>query len=355
MVLLGPVTEEADDYSESLIFHTINSTALPLQSEHALQLILGQAADFDMLPEHEIAYSPALHFTRLLRDGFMGLPEPAQARLGSRPLTSLRAAAQALLEIRPAVATDVATLTEYAGRLLAALSDIVTRLEPDHAALCQSEFFIELAARVWEAEADDADHNSRVNASVRQLEQLARWLGEDGLLGLQANQPLSKQILDIFAAVRTRIPRRIFLARWYPTAADGEEFERAGLRLAQIRRALSDIGEETGVALELIDMGTEVGGTFPIHQRMYEAVASSDIILVDLTGVRPNVCVEAGFALRNHEKGRLIFVFQPTDTHPAVPFDLNTFRYEPFVDTGELPGKLKPHIQAILEGAALGS
>ena len=88
LVLLGPEGDAADDYSESLIFHTINSTALPLESEHALRLILGQDAEYDMTPEREFAYSPDLHFTRLLRDGLLKLPEPAQTRLGERPLSA---------------------------------------------------------------------------------------------------------------------------------------------------------------------------------------------------------------------------------------------------------------------------
>ena len=74
-------------------------------------------------------------------------------------------------------------------------------------------------------------------------------------------------------------------------------------------------------------------------------ISSSDIILVDLTGVRLNVCVEAGFA----------FIFQPIEAHKSVPFDLNTFRYEPFKDTGEIPNKINPHITAILSGAAFGA
>ena len=102
-VLLGPVGEAADDYSESLIFHTINSTALPLESEHALKLILGQHADYDMTPEKEFAFSPDLHFTRLLRDGLLKLTEPAKARLGNHPLTSLRGAVRGLLEMDEAV------------------------------------------------------------------------------------------------------------------------------------------------------------------------------------------------------------------------------------------------------------
>src|ERR1700730_3834565 len=135
---------------------------------------------------------------------------------------------------------------------------------------------------------------------------------------------------------------------------EGEEYQTAKLRLKQIQQALKEIENEEGVHLELVDMGTQTGATFPIHAKMYDAIASADIILIDLTGMRPNVCVEAGFALRNHEKNRLIFIFQPDDRHKAIPFDLNTFRYEEFKDTGEMPEKIKPHILAIHHGAAIG-
>jgi hypothetical protein len=354
ILLLGPTGDTADDYSESLIFHTINSTALPLESEHALKLILGQHPDYDMAPDKEFAFSPDLHFTRLLRDGLLKLPEPAQSRLGVRPLTSLRSAVRGLLEMDPHVAKDLPTLKNYSKALLAALNDIVTLLEPREPALCKAEFFIELAARVWKA-TPDGDHKTRVGETVAFLDQLAGWLGKDGLVELREGQSLSKQVLNIYSAVRTRIPKRVFLARWYPTAKDGEESEAATLRLKQIRQALKEIEKEEGVHLELVDMGTQTGATFPIHARMYEAIASADIILIDLTGVRPNVCVEAGYALRNHEKNRLLFIFQPNKAHNVVPFDLNTFRYEPFKDTGEIPEKIKPHILTILRGASIGA
>jgi hypothetical protein len=354
IVLLGPEGEAADDYSESLIFHTINSTALPLESEHALKLILGQNADYDMPPDKEFAYSPDLHFTRLLRDGLINLSKPVRARLGNHPLTSLRGAVRGLLDMDPKVAKDLATLRKYSKELVAALSDIVTRLEPSQPSLCKAEFFIELAARVWMASPGDGDYNPRVNAAVSELEQLAAWLGKDGLVDLREGQSLSKQVLDIFAAVRKRMPKNVFLARWYPSTTDGEDLKNANLRLKQIRQALKEIEKDEGTHLELVDMGTQTGTTFPIHAKMYDAIASADIILIDLTGARPNVCVEAGYALRNHEKNRLIFIFQPNDTHKAVPFDLNTFRYELFKDTGEIPDKIKPHISAILRGAAIG-
>ena len=78
MVLLGPPNNDADDYAESMIFHTINSTALPLESEHGLRLLLGQDSSHAMTAEKEFDYSPALHLTRLLADQLQRLPRSAQ-------------------------------------------------------------------------------------------------------------------------------------------------------------------------------------------------------------------------------------------------------------------------------------
>jgi hypothetical protein len=98
-------------------------------------------------------------------------------------------------------------------------------------------------------------------------------------------------------------------------------------------------------------MGTEEGGAVPIHHRMYEAIASSDIIICDLTGQRPNVFVEDSFALKHHEKNRLIFLFEPQKRNEAVPFDLTTFKYVPISQAAEIPNKVKSEIIAILRGA----
>jgi len=88
MILLGPPDETADDYAESLIFHTINSTAIRLESEHGLRLILGQDPEYAMTPDSEFASSPELHLTRLLFERLRGLPEPLRDRFGDRPLFS---------------------------------------------------------------------------------------------------------------------------------------------------------------------------------------------------------------------------------------------------------------------------
>ena len=98
-------------------------------------------------------------------------------------------------------------------------------------------------------------------------------------------------------------------------------------------------------------MGTEEGGTFPIHQKMYEAIAGSEIIICDLTGHRPNVYVEAGFALKHHEQNRLIYLFEPQDSVDRFTFDLNTFKYIQISQAAEIQVKLTQEIKAILEDA----
>lgn len=148
IILLGEPGNTADDYTESLVFHSINSTAKPLESEHALRLILGQPAGETMLAAQEFAFNPNLHFTRLLHDKFAALPEPARSRLGARPISSLASAAREMLHTYPEKKADLATLETFANELVGALNDLCSRLSANQADLCRAEYFVELATHV---------------------------------------------------------------------------------------------------------------------------------------------------------------------------------------------------------------
>jgi hypothetical protein len=307
IVLLGPPDNDADDFAESLIFHTINSTALPLDSEHGLRLLLGQDPAHAMTPDDEFSYNPELHLTRLLIDRLSGLPAPARERFGDRPLTALRDSACNLIAMDSAIAQDRQILTAFADNLFAGLADIVTRLTVNHPSMCRTYGFFELAARVWR-ESNGENHEEKVRWTVNYLDRLGRWLGSAGITNLLNPISPTQQLLETFKATQQRIPKRVFLARWYPPLdAPKDAHNKATLRLQQLHEAMNTIEREHGVRLELIDMGTEEGGSFPIHQQMYEAIASSDIIICDLTGHRASVYVEAGYALKDHGKNRLIF------------------------------------------------
>lgn len=356
MILLGDAANDSDDFAESLIFHTINSTALPLESEHGLQLLLGQNPVHAMLPDNEFAYSPDLHLTRLLSERLNGLAAPTRAKFGDRPLTALWESARNLIAMDRAIAQDRPTLTAFAEDLFAGLSEIAIRLTVNHPSMCRTYGFFELAARVWK-EAPGNNHEEKVLASVAVLDRLGRWLGAQGITSLLNRLSPAEQLLETFKAAQMRIPKRVFLARWYPPQnAPDDAFNRANFRLQQLQQTLSNILAAHGVSLELVDMGTEEGGTFPIHSKMYEAIASADIIICDLTGQRPNVFIEAGFALKHHEQNRLIFLFEPRSEADKVPFDLNTFKYVQISQAAEIPNRLGAEIKAILtaSGSVLG-
>ncbi len=168
--------------------------------------------------------------------------------------------------------------------------------------------------------------------------------------GLTTGKTLGRQLIEIYDAVRSRVPRKVFLARWYPQVSDGVQLTRATNRFNELKRLV-----ETEMGLELIDMGTQEGGTYPIHERMYEAIGSSEILIADLTGLRPNVLIELGYALNHMHKGRLLLLFNPIAA-PAdrVPFDTNTFRYEEVGEAADIPARLRGHLVEILESARAG-
>jgi hypothetical protein len=350
MVLLVSVHNDADDYAESLIFHTINNTALPLESEHGLKLLLGQNSDYDMTPENEFNYSPSLYLTRLLAQKLEGLSQPARNRFGTRPLTALWEAARNLIAMDISISESKQAIDQFADDLFAGLADIMVRLTLNHPSLCKTYSFLELASRIWNEAV--GEHDVRVNSSVQLLDRIGKWLGSEGITGLLNPSSAAEQLLTTFKAAQNRIPKKVFLARWYPSVdAPKNAYNKAKLRLEQLQYTLKSIKEEHGISLDLIDMGTQEGGTFLIHNKMYEAIAGSGIIICDLTGHRPNVYVEAGYALKQHEQNRLIFLFEPQDSDDKVPFDLSPFKYVSISQAAEIPGKLKPAIITIIENA----
>ncbi len=349
LILLSDPGNSADDYNEALIFHTINSTAKPLDAEQSLKLVLGQPAEYTMPAAKEFAFAPALHFTRLLDEKLRELPEPARTRLDGRSLARLSIAAKELLRSYPARAATLAEMEAFAKEIVAALLDISTHLHADFADFCAADYFLELAAHVWMRGDTTAAHATRFTVVRDYLRDMAKWMGAGGLRGLSTASPLGRQLTDIYDGVRARIPKKVFLARWYPKVADGVHKTRADNRLGQLKQIV-----ESELDLELVDMGTEEGGTYLIHPAMYEAIGSSEIFIADLTGLRPNVMIELGFALNHQPTKRLLLLFNPFGEATSVPFDTNSFRYQQIGEAADIPNAVRGHLQEILQAAKEG-
>lgn len=349
LLLLKEPGDAANDYSEALVFHTINSTAKPLDGEQALQLILGQHQAHTMLAHQEFNFAPALHFTRLLDEKLRELPQPARDRLGGRSLARLSLAARELLHSYSPRVADIAATETFASEITAALLDLCTHLHADFPDFCAADYFIELATHVWMRTPPAAPHAERLAQSRDYLRDMAKWMGTDGLRGLRAGKPLGRQLTEIYDAVRSRVPKKVFLARWYPPDENAAQKTRANNRLTVLKTLV-----EGDLGLKLEDLGTQEGGTYLIHPKMYEAIESSEIFVADLTGLRPNVMIELGFALHHQPTHRLLLLFNPIAGAEEIPFDTSSFRYEQIGEAADIPNKLRPHLEAILRGAREG-
>lgn len=67
-----------------------------------------------------------------------------------------------------------------------------------------------------------------------------------------------RQLIEVYDAVRSRIPKKVFLARRYPKQEEAEQLTRANNRLGTLKQLV-----ESDLGLELVDLGSEEGG---IHQ-----------------------------------------------------------------------------------------
>jgi hypothetical protein len=276
-----------------------------------------------------------------MKEKIDAMPQVHRSRLGNTPATVLYSAACAMVAQNNSLAQNRQTIATFADDVSGAITDILARLNSSHPELCKADYFIELASLAWGETDQTTTHDARIDQAVKKLEAMGRWLGRDGMHKIQSKRSIAQQLFEIYRSLELRIPKKVFLARWYPNDTDGTEKRRAELRLAEIRRVVSELG------LELIDMGTEVGGTYQIPPAMYAAIDSTDIMLADLTGARPNVMIEVGFALRGHSSGRMLLYYETTGG-TEVPFDIAGFQHIAIDQAAEIHTKLKPYLEAII-------
>jgi len=182
----------------------------------------------------------------------------------------------------------------------------------------------------------------------QKYQRFIKWIAKNHLA--DAKTVGIDDIISIFDKVYDSIPKKVFLARWYPAKTD-ENHEKAEQRRTAIGKVLEELN------LEIIDLGTQEGATYDIRSVMYNEITDSDIFIADLTGCRHNVMVEVGYALNsdklnfgklNSDRNRMLFYFAQTKEYEKPPFDLNGFRYEQINDSSEIETKVKPLIESIL-------
>lgn len=154
-------------------------------------------------------------------------------------------------------------------------------------------------------------------------------------------------VINLYNEIYEHVPKKVFLARWYPAETD-TEYRQSVHRI----NAIKEVADELN--LQLTDLGTRDTGTFDIREVMYHDIRECDIFIADLTGARHNVMIEVGYALKHIDTGRMVFYFQETESCQSVPFDVNHFSYDKIGDSAEIKTKTKARILTILEQAKNG-
>jgi hypothetical protein len=105
------------------------------------------------------------------------------------------------------------------------------------------------------------------------------------------------------------------------------------------RRVIKPVIEESHFRCLRID---EIQDAMPITTQILEAIASSEVVLCDLTGARPNCYYEAGFA---RALGRTLILTIRDPEKPA--FDLSVNRFIMWQSEEDLEARLRDRLLAI--------
>lgn len=172
------------------------------------------------------------------------------------------------------------------------------------------------------------------------------WIKKNNIGSVQ-NLRISA-VIDLYDEIYKHVPKKAFLARWYPASTDSD-YAQSQKRLKAIKAVAKDLN------LELVDLGTRETGTFDIRKVMYNDISECDIFIADLSGARHNVMIEVGYALKHVETGRMVFYFQQTEKAKAVPFDVSHLSYDSIEDSDDIKTKTKHRLETILDLAKNGN
>lgn len=321
--------KEEDQYSTA-IFHNINSKQIPLQMEENTRTIIKHP---DVFPDDVLKTDNSFGYQYYL----------ARKAIQQYDLTYFRTIDQYISESKYSFFVDLFKL----------LRDEHKIEENDSAVEIVKRQLIDIQTALEESSIIATTTNIAVIGALayyrltdkNKYRGFLSWIKRNNIGNVKELH--ISDVINLYDEIYKHVPKRVFLARWYPKETDAE-YAGACRRLNAIKEITNEL------KLELIDMGTKDTGTFDIRSVMYHEIETCDIFVADLTGGRHNVMIEVGYALKHVETNRMVFYFQETDICGSVPFDINHFAYDIIEDSADISSKTKARIERILNQARNG-
>jgi hypothetical protein len=333
-LIVFPNDEEARNHSRA-IFHNINSKQIPLELEHSTKIIIESETVFpDNAFEKKQPFGLHYLFARKLLCDTNKLDFsyfPSIKKLVSEIKYSFFTNLFRFLLEKKLIEKEYA-VSELQGRLVGiekALKDEEIIASSPNSSIVGAMAYYKFSSK------DKYIH-------------FIKWVARNHIVDAKA--VALDDIINIFDKIYDSIPKKVFLARWYPEETD-EEYSDAEHRY----KAISDAIKAFDPKLELIDMGKRSRGTFSIREAIDLELPKSDVFIADLTGARPNVMVEVGMALKNIPDGRMLFYFKPTKSVERVPFDLGDYQYHEIADSRDIDSKVVPALRNIINNLKCGA
>ncbi len=324
---------------EKIVFHNINSKAIPIRSEQLLRGIVIDNHD-------ELSFSD-----KELNDGFG--PEYLLVRklISNKPLTIRKL--KSISWMKYDIVTALVDLINYIQKKFGIINNIEQEEALGNAinnaasnAKCDSEgnYYISSGLLFLLAELYYIiETTTPPDEAIRNKDLLLSWVNKyqiaDAQINTIKNGPINAEcIKEIYNQYVQSTEQTIFMSRCF--SAEYNETENA------IRRAIKEINDEkkTGLKLIRVDEHNE-GATGQISDRVLRGIENSGLVIADLSSGKLNIPHEIGFAMGL--KKDLILVHNGSEQQAEEHIPSNIRMYEQIRFNGDyqtLQNEMKRHL-----------
>jgi hypothetical protein len=345
-VIMEPDSPDIAELSEAMLFNLINSKALPIMSEHSLNVLMRD----DRNASERFAEDPQVYLTRWMRDKIKDWPQGFFAAMGNAPLTRLHSAAGVMLRPGGISKTTQKEMETEAGHTFGPLYELAVTLRAQNEKFVHSHAFLPIAAEVY-ARHSKVDSGKGVNTEAERLRRaenllrhFGRWFDRVGA----AELPMAADPFVLWTVFKRDFDKRagqVFIAMSFRDSKTLDDVYKG------MEEAIDQFNSDhLNAQLSPKRIDKQQGASYEIPARVFSEIDQSRLVIADLTEEKQNVYCEVGYAKARGVPFFLTFHKKKEVTPPnKVHFDLAPQRYIEYDNPLDLRDRLRKELNAWFE------